>query len=188
MFFKFARDTFGVYGGDEAAGKSAGHELRSLNALVGCNVTGLAVPLMATIDYLYGMVLGQGADCGVLTCVCVCVCVCACVCVCVFAGGTASALYPSSPLTTARSCTALQTRAPRSMPQIPNSIGAFGYAALLLVAYTSTCTQVEYSTPIAGCLQAAQLSWTCCWPWRANAPALGTRRHGRPRDFGILST
>ena len=75
-----------MYGGDEAAGKSAGHELRSLNALVGCNVTGLAVPLMATIDYLYGMVLGQGADCGVLTCVCVRVRVCVCVCVCVRRG------------------------------------------------------------------------------------------------------
>ena len=75
MFFKFARDTFGVYGGDEAAGKSAGHELRSLNALVGCNVTGLAVPLMATIDYLYGSGAGAGSRLW-RTHVCVCACVC----------------------------------------------------------------------------------------------------------------
>ena len=72
-----------MYGGDEAAGKSAGHELRSLNALVGCNVTGLAVPLMATIDYLYGSGAGAGSRLWrTHVCVCACACVRVCVCVC----------------------------------------------------------------------------------------------------------
>ena len=51
VFFKFARDTFGVYGGDAAAAKSANHELRSLRALVGCDEPSLAFPLMVTVDY-----------------------------------------------------------------------------------------------------------------------------------------
>lgn len=39
MFFKFARDTpDSMYGGQEFAMKASGHELKSLNQLIGCLV------------------------------------------------------------------------------------------------------------------------------------------------------
>jgi len=56
IFFKFARDVHGVYGGNQGAAKSANHEIRSLQAIISCNVRGLNVPLMVTIDYLCGSV------------------------------------------------------------------------------------------------------------------------------------
>ena len=62
IFFKFARDLHGVYGGDDGAGKSAGHELKSLRALIGCDVDGLSFPLMCTIDYKYVVRLNHPAS------------------------------------------------------------------------------------------------------------------------------
>jgi Clustered mitochondria len=52
MFFKFATDSdkYSLYGGDEFAAKAAGHELKSLNALIACNVPNLHFPLMALVD------------------------------------------------------------------------------------------------------------------------------------------
>eukprot|EP01088_Endostelium_zonatum_P013026 TRINITY_DN2737_c0_g1_i2.p1 TRINITY_DN2737_c0_g1~~TRINITY_DN2737_c0_g1_i2.p1 ORF type:complete len:1264 (+),score=298.63 TRINITY_DN2737_c0_g1_i2:79-3870(+) len=54
LFIKFAKDdeTYHLYGGDEFAQKSAGHELKSLNSLISCNIANLHFPLMAMIDYL----------------------------------------------------------------------------------------------------------------------------------------
>jgi len=49
IFFKFARDS-GIYGGDEGACKAAKHELRSLRQLLTTNTSGLAFPLMCTVD------------------------------------------------------------------------------------------------------------------------------------------
>eukprot|EP01114_Cavostelium_apophysatum_P016039 TRINITY_DN4498_c0_g1_i2.p1 TRINITY_DN4498_c0_g1~~TRINITY_DN4498_c0_g1_i2.p1 ORF type:complete len:936 (+),score=227.54 TRINITY_DN4498_c0_g1_i2:85-2892(+) len=52
-FFKFAKDTRdAMYGGDEFAMKSAGHELKSLNELISCHIPKLHFPLMCLINYL----------------------------------------------------------------------------------------------------------------------------------------
>lgn len=52
IFFKFALDSAQLYGGHSNAQKSAGHELRSLSALLSQNVDGLCYPLIVVIDYL----------------------------------------------------------------------------------------------------------------------------------------
>lgn len=52
IFFKFARDVHGIFGGDEAAGKAANREVRALQALVKVSVRGLAFPIMCTIEHL----------------------------------------------------------------------------------------------------------------------------------------
>eukprot|EP01113_Clastostelium_recurvatum_P045048 TRINITY_DN7684_c0_g1_i8.p1 TRINITY_DN7684_c0_g1~~TRINITY_DN7684_c0_g1_i8.p1 ORF type:complete len:1138 (-),score=347.00 TRINITY_DN7684_c0_g1_i8:32-3445(-) len=51
IFFKFAVDVFGLYGGDQYASKAAGHELKGLMAYFNCQIPGLLLPLMALIDY-----------------------------------------------------------------------------------------------------------------------------------------
>eukprot|EP00727_Mastigamoeba_balamuthi_P010015 m51a1_g5636 hypothetical protein (858) ;mRNA; r:832057-834976 len=51
IFFKFAVDVHGLYGGDEYAMKAAGHELLGVNAYFNCSIPGLYLPLVAVIDY-----------------------------------------------------------------------------------------------------------------------------------------
>lgn len=51
IFFKFAIDAFGVYGGDDFAMKAAGHELNGLKAYYGTHVEGLRYPFMTLISY-----------------------------------------------------------------------------------------------------------------------------------------
>ncbi|KAK5577688.1 hypothetical protein RB653_002633 [Dictyostelium firmibasis] len=53
ILFKFAleNETFGLYGNDENAMKTAAHELNGCTSLLNCGVKGLHVPLMAFIDY-----------------------------------------------------------------------------------------------------------------------------------------
>lgn len=51
IFFKFAIDAFGVYGGDEFAQKAAGHELAGLKAYYNCAIEGLNTPFMLLMDY-----------------------------------------------------------------------------------------------------------------------------------------
>lgn len=51
IFFKFAIDAFGVYGGDEFAQKAAGHELAGLKAYYNCTIDGLNTPFMLLMDY-----------------------------------------------------------------------------------------------------------------------------------------
>ncbi|PRP75350.1 hypothetical protein PROFUN_05661 [Planoprotostelium fungivorum] len=51
MFFKFAFDSRGIYGGDENASKAAGHELKGLSNFYDCHVPNVSLPLMALIDY-----------------------------------------------------------------------------------------------------------------------------------------
>lgn len=51
VFFKFAIDAFGVYGGDEFAQKAAGHELAGLKAYYNCAIEGLNTPFMLLMDY-----------------------------------------------------------------------------------------------------------------------------------------
>ncbi|EGC30073.1 hypothetical protein DICPUDRAFT_158242 [Dictyostelium purpureum] len=52
IFFKFAVDAFGIYGGDAFAMKSAGHELKGLMAYFNCQIDGLFLPMMTLIDYM----------------------------------------------------------------------------------------------------------------------------------------
>eukprot|EP01132_Coremiostelium_polycephalum_P010968 gene10968-13435_t len=52
IFFKFAVDIYGIYGGDAFAMKAAGHELKGLMAYFNCQIEGLFLPLMALIDYM----------------------------------------------------------------------------------------------------------------------------------------
>ena len=95
IFLKFARDFHGVYGSDRGSAKSANHELRSLNCLMGCEVHGLQFPLMVTVDYLGHRLCAQsrlaisggalshwfGAIAWLCAVVCWCVCwLCAVVC------------------------------------------------------------------------------------------------------------
>ncbi|KAN0035447.1 hypothetical protein ACTA71_004717 [Dictyostelium dimigraforme] len=53
ILFKFAleSETFGLYGNDENAMKTAAHELNGCASFLNCGVKGLHVPLMAFIDY-----------------------------------------------------------------------------------------------------------------------------------------
>ncbi|EAL69344.1 hypothetical protein DDB_G0276089 [Dictyostelium discoideum AX4] len=53
ILFKFAleSETFGLYGNDENAMKTAAHELNGCTSFLNCGVKGLHVPLMAFIDY-----------------------------------------------------------------------------------------------------------------------------------------
>eukprot|EP01133_Synstelium_polycarpum_P013644 gene13644-16064_t len=53
ILFKFAveSDTYGLYGNDENAMKTAAHELNGCTSFLNCGVKGLHVPLMAYIDY-----------------------------------------------------------------------------------------------------------------------------------------
>ncbi len=53
LFFKFAVDQFGYYGGDANAAKAAGHEFKSLTQLLNCQHVNLHVPLFALFT-LYG--------------------------------------------------------------------------------------------------------------------------------------
>jgi hypothetical protein len=80
VFLKFARDAYGVYGGDEGAAKSASHELRSLRSLLGCDVPGLRFPLMVRDSPCVGFPPSTPAV------ACVCACVCESVCASVTAG------------------------------------------------------------------------------------------------------
>eukprot|EP00698_Gefionella_okellyi_P024703 TRINITY_DN8790_c0_g1_i1.p1 TRINITY_DN8790_c0_g1~~TRINITY_DN8790_c0_g1_i1.p1 ORF type:complete len:1139 (+),score=262.92 TRINITY_DN8790_c0_g1_i1:215-3418(+) len=50
VFFKYALDSAGLYGGDEYAMKAASHEFRSLMQIVGCGLP-LSFPLMSLVDY-----------------------------------------------------------------------------------------------------------------------------------------
>lgn len=52
IFFKFAKDSLGLYGGDEFAAKACNHELRGLNALLNCWVDGLHFPMLCLVDFL----------------------------------------------------------------------------------------------------------------------------------------
>ncbi|KAF2076800.1 hypothetical protein CYY_001877 [Polysphondylium violaceum] len=52
IFFKFAVDVYGIYGGNAFAMKSAGHELKGLMGYFNCQIDGLYLPLMALIDYM----------------------------------------------------------------------------------------------------------------------------------------
>ena len=45
IFFKYAHDVYGIYGGNEAAGKAAGHEARSHAALAALSRSLLRQPL-----------------------------------------------------------------------------------------------------------------------------------------------
>ncbi|EGC32510.1 hypothetical protein DICPUDRAFT_15088, partial [Dictyostelium purpureum] len=53
ILFKFAleNETFGLYGSDENAMKTAAHELNGCTSFLNCGIKGLHVPLMAYIDY-----------------------------------------------------------------------------------------------------------------------------------------
>ena len=51
ILFKFSVDHGQLYGGDEAAMKSASHEIRSLMQIQSCRIPGLCFPLLAFIDY-----------------------------------------------------------------------------------------------------------------------------------------
>jgi len=52
ILFKFALDTEGIYGGnDAAAAKVAGHELKGVQAYFNCSIQGLCLPLIALVDY-----------------------------------------------------------------------------------------------------------------------------------------
>ena len=51
IFFKFAVDRYGLYGGDHWAMKAANHELLGLTAYFNCSLPELHFPLMAVIDY-----------------------------------------------------------------------------------------------------------------------------------------
>ncbi|KAL6050026.1 Clu domain-containing protein [Balamuthia mandrillaris] len=59
IFFKLATDWKGLYGGDAAAMKAAGHELIGLKAYFQCGVKGLYVPLTVVIDYCGYRVLAE---------------------------------------------------------------------------------------------------------------------------------
>ncbi|PRP88174.1 hypothetical protein PROFUN_03997 [Planoprotostelium fungivorum] len=52
IFFKFARDASHMYGGKEWAMKAAGHELKSINALISARVPRLHFPLMALVNFM----------------------------------------------------------------------------------------------------------------------------------------
>jgi hypothetical protein len=62
IFFKFAIDAFGVYGGDEFAMKAAGHELNGLKAYFNCRVKDLHCPFMLLIDYRGYRLIGTIAE------------------------------------------------------------------------------------------------------------------------------
>ena len=52
ILFKFALDTRGIYGRNNAAAATvAGHELKGLQAYFDCGLHDVAVPLMALVDY-----------------------------------------------------------------------------------------------------------------------------------------
>ncbi|EFA86726.1 hypothetical protein PPL_00531 [Heterostelium album PN500] len=53
ILFKFAveSDTYGLYGSDENAMKTAAHELNGCTSFLNCGIKGLHVPLMSYIDY-----------------------------------------------------------------------------------------------------------------------------------------
>jgi alpha-tubulin suppressor-like RCC1 family protein len=52
IFFKYAHDVYGIYGGNEAAAKAAGHEARSHAALASLSGSALRQPLCIVLDYL----------------------------------------------------------------------------------------------------------------------------------------
>ena len=52
IFFKYAHDLYGIYGGNEAAAKAAGHEARSHAALSALAGSPLRQPLCIVLDYL----------------------------------------------------------------------------------------------------------------------------------------
>ena len=53
MFFKFVRDSHGIYGSEYGAGKAAKHELNALRILISaCGGLSVAFPLMTLIEYL----------------------------------------------------------------------------------------------------------------------------------------
>jgi alpha-tubulin suppressor-like RCC1 family protein len=52
IFFKYAHDVYGIYGGNEAAAKAAGHEARSHAALASLSHSSLRQPLCIVLDYL----------------------------------------------------------------------------------------------------------------------------------------
>ena len=64
ILFKFALDTDGLYGGDDAlAAKVAGHELQGLQAYFNCNIPHLCLPLMALVDYRGWFALNENCSC-----------------------------------------------------------------------------------------------------------------------------
>ncbi len=62
VFFKYARDSYGLYGGDTPAQKAASNELRALNAVVDCNISELHVTL-STLFSIRGHVIMAIAIC-----------------------------------------------------------------------------------------------------------------------------
>eukprot|EP00698_Gefionella_okellyi_P003690 TRINITY_DN1344_c0_g1_i3.p1 TRINITY_DN1344_c0_g1~~TRINITY_DN1344_c0_g1_i3.p1 ORF type:complete len:2301 (-),score=577.72 TRINITY_DN1344_c0_g1_i3:230-6262(-) len=52
MFFKFALDFKGLYGGTEFSAKAANHERKGLQALLACHMPNLHFPLVTVVDYL----------------------------------------------------------------------------------------------------------------------------------------
>jgi hypothetical protein len=61
MFFKFALDLHGVYGGQALAMRAASHELNGLRAYWKSGVAGLSVPLLIVIDFLGYRIIATSA-------------------------------------------------------------------------------------------------------------------------------
>jgi hypothetical protein len=51
ILFKFARDSYGLYHGDNYAMKGADHELRGLSSILSANIPQVHIPMMALLDY-----------------------------------------------------------------------------------------------------------------------------------------
>jgi hypothetical protein len=52
IFFKFVRDAYGLYGGDHFSMKAAGHEIKSMNALLQCNIPQLHLPMVPSTFFV----------------------------------------------------------------------------------------------------------------------------------------
>lgn len=61
IFFKFVRDAYGLYGGDHFSMKAAGHEIKSMNALLQCNIPQLHLPMVTVVDYWGWRVFAEAA-------------------------------------------------------------------------------------------------------------------------------
>lgn len=62
IFFKFARDNHGLYGGDDFKAMKAGsHEFRSLIKFMDCRVSGIHFPLVVIIDYRGWRLIAESA-------------------------------------------------------------------------------------------------------------------------------
>eukprot|EP00727_Mastigamoeba_balamuthi_P009543 m51a1_g5210 hypothetical protein (1212) ;mRNA; r:242382-246294 len=59
ILFKFAVDSKGIFGGDEAAAKVASHDLKSLVHICNCWEPGINFPMMALVDYRGFRIVGM---------------------------------------------------------------------------------------------------------------------------------